>query len=294
MTGSTSDSPTSSATYVGTVSGSGGSSTCTTQVLVGSGFSAACADTVVILAGQGNTSQKPDEKNAVDRLLTLYSNVTPHPSTSIGTYAGLDGSSALIPGPSSSYPNGQLAADYTNLRSLNTLILNTNIPSGTNISAGINAAVAELNSSRHDPSHQKVLILTSPAGAHTSDTQAAVLAAATAKNGGVIIFTLNFGTGAANDTWAQIASDSTNEAGTSNQSPAVDPENSDGDKFFVVPTNDSTGTAITGLFDAIAKAVCPAVAPPQGGGGGGSSGSSSGSSGISVDSWGECSTLGSC
>src|SRR3989344_689101 len=127
--GSVKDYPSSSATYRGTVSGPGGETFCLTQVFVGGGYSAACADTVVMLSGQIETGDRDDEKSAVESLLIAYNRVTPNPLTSIGTYPGLNGSAALIPGPTDPYPNGQLTdtEDYPTLYALNNLIASTNI-----------------------------------------------------------------------------------------------------------------------------------------------------------------------
>ena len=251
-----------------------------------------------MLSGQIETGDRDDEKSAVESLLIAYNRVTPNPLTSIGTYPGLNGSAALIPGPTDPYPNGQLTdtEDYPTLYALNNLIASTNInanppASNVDISEGINKAAEELRSIRHDPSHQKVLVLVSPTGLHNPEAQAAVLAADAAKNDGVHIFTLNFGTGAGNDIWSQIASNSTNNAGTSKKDLDVSCdgcENKDDDSFFIIPSDNVS--AMSDLFAKIAQTVCPGSAPPDAGGGGTPPPTSSGSSGTYIESWGECPT----
>jgi predicted GIY-YIG superfamily endonuclease len=141
---------------------------------------------------------------------------------------------------------------------VDTIVSTINSSGGTDISAGIVAGSAELNSIRHQAGHAQVLILVSPSGNHSSDLVAAFPAADNAKSSGIQIFTINFGVGSANDDWAAIATDSDNDVGNGHDQAAADIENTDDDYFFISPTSD----AMKDIFEAIGKKVCPALTPP--------------------------------
>jgi hypothetical protein len=79
-----------------------------------------------------------------------------------------------------------------------------------------------------------------------------------AKASGIEIFAIDFGAGGTRDAWAALATNSVNNAGTSNNQADIDAENADGDHFFIPLIASDMKT----LFETIAEIVCPGVVPP--------------------------------
>ncbi len=123
-------------------------------------------------------------------------------------------------------------------RAIDTMMKTSSSGAGSHISSDITAGNTELNSSRHNPSQQKVLIVISD-GVPT-DTQASVTTAAnTAKNSGTKLFTIHFGDPAGATFLASLSSGS----GYS----------------FDAPTSADMAT----IFQDIGKLVCPAIGVVQ-------------------------------
>ncbi len=124
-----------------------------------------CADTVMILDRTGSMSSTDlgNERTAGNALTDLYASVLP-PATlprlgvgSIGAYPN-----ASLPGGSAGIPLlGQLSTAYANIKSAIASITGSNSSVGSDLSAGINTANTELNSTRHVAGNEKVLILVS-------------------------------------------------------------------------------------------------------------------------------------
>jgi hypothetical protein len=152
-----------SETFVGTVTNSVGSAQCTTP----SGFivpsiivqpPATCADTVMIFdrTGSQTGTDLSNEKNAANTLLSLYQGATPPGQVAIGSFGGLDGSSASIP------TNGHLSKNWSNLTNAINSITGSNSSVGSNLSSAITVADTELASTTlHDSTKAKVLVFVS-------------------------------------------------------------------------------------------------------------------------------------
>ncbi len=239
-----------------------------------------CADTVVMLSGGMSSGDLANEGTAARALVSLYSNVTPHPLVAVGSYGGLDGSNAQVP------TSGQLTSSYgsnagagTGLYGLiNQIVTTINSSGGTNLSAAITAAHNEINSIRHVAGHAKVIVFVSdgkpnlPSG-NADRTGLSLAAADTAKLAADQIFSIHYGTSSGRDLVAQLATGTTansghqpgshNDVTSANSSSQINAENADGDNFFIAPTS----ADMTNIFQTIGRAVCPAVdvtppAPP--------------------------------
>jgi hypothetical protein len=136
-----------------------------------------CADTVMMLDRSGSmfpsyggsSSDIPNEKAAAKSLVSLYSTVTPIPKIGVGRFGDVaSGISAEI--------IAQLTNVYTSLASIIDNGLPENPLSYTNLKAAITVGSDELNSSRHSPGKEKVLIIVSdgdpnrPTGSTNYDT----------------------------------------------------------------------------------------------------------------------------
>lgn len=129
-----------------------------------------CADTVMILDRTGSMSSGDltNEGNAAKALTDLYAGVLPPatpPQLGVGSIGGLYRIAGVW--PAASIPNdtdpyhGWLTTSYNALKSTITQITSSNSSVGSDLSAGITVAAAELNSSRHIAGKEKVLILVS-------------------------------------------------------------------------------------------------------------------------------------
>ncbi len=138
----------------------------------------ACAETVSIIdrTGSMSSSDMLNERAAVISLANLYSAVTPLPKMGVGSIGGLYGSTPAEV-PDNTHPVvGWLTTTYSTITNAITQMTSSNSSVGSDLSAGITVANAELNSVRHVPGKQKVLILVSdgdpnqPSGSSNYDT----------------------------------------------------------------------------------------------------------------------------
>lgn len=117
-----------------------------------------CAETAMMLDRSGSMFTDPawipDEKTAAKSLIDLYSGVTPNPKMAVGRFGDIaTGVSAEI--------FSQLSTAYAAMKSAIDSGLPQNPLSYTNIADAISKGNDELNSVRHDPTKQKVLIIVS-------------------------------------------------------------------------------------------------------------------------------------
>jgi hypothetical protein len=124
--------------------------------------SPACADSVMILdrTGSMSSSDLSGERTAADALVNLYSGVSSAPKIGIGSIGAYPNAS-LPAGAANVSTNGQLSSLYNTITSTINSVTGSNSSVGSDLSAGINAASAELNSSRHSAGKSQVLILVS-------------------------------------------------------------------------------------------------------------------------------------
>ncbi len=266
--------PSQSATYTATITGPGGSTQCVSPQQVTVNTSVSCAETVVILTGGMSSNDRTNEGAAAKTLLNLYAPVIPTPHVGVGSFGGLDGSAAQVP------TGGQLTGTYGSAGAgtglygvINQIVSTVNSSGGTNVSAGINVAKTELDGPRHQPGFQRVLIFVSdgkpidPGSANQAEA-AALASSDAAKQDGINVFSVHFGSNSGRDLVAELAggayqytghqSGSNNEAGNSNNQSVIDLENSDDDNFFIAPTSADMAT----IFSTIGKKVCPTAIPP--------------------------------
>lgn len=145
-------------TYTGTVINAGGQSTCNIVVTVTPPPPApACSDTVMVFDRSGSMSgtDLSNERNAGNALTNLYATVSSLPKIGVGSFGGLDGSSASIPS------NGLLTSSYSTILSAISTITGSNSSVGSNLGEAINVGAAELASVRHTAGKQKVFIFVS-------------------------------------------------------------------------------------------------------------------------------------
>ena len=152
--------------YEATVTNAGGTNTCAIEVTVTPPPPApACADTMMMLDRSysmfgypdypsGYTQWVPNEKNAAKVLVDLYDSVSSNPRVGFGRIAdtGTGRGADLVTMLTNSYAALKSAIDNGM----------PELPIGyTNLGAAINVAHTELESVRHDPDKQKVLIFVS-------------------------------------------------------------------------------------------------------------------------------------
>lgn len=150
--------PSVSSTYTGTVSGPGGTSACNpASVSLVVQPAPNCADTFLVLDRTGSMSSTDlsGERTGANGLLNLYGGVSPKPQSGVGSFGGLDGSSASVP------TNGQLSVNYTNLTNTVNSITGSNSSVGSNLGDALLVASNELNGPRHRAGYGKVLIMQS-------------------------------------------------------------------------------------------------------------------------------------
>ena len=281
------DSPLVSATYTATITGPGGSTQCQSpqQILVESVPS--CADTLMMLDRTGSMSNDScpgcliDERDAAFGLLDLYKDILPEPPQMAVGHFGISQFNHY--GQVLNY--GQLTIDYgTNdgeadgdLYHAVEVATTLPLPWGTftNLDSAIDVGNSELNSERHIPGREKVLILISDGHPNrpcpectpfedpednTYAKEQATQAANDAKATGTIIFTIHFGYegpgNADQDFLASLATDSPEN----DVNPSI--ENNDEDHFFIAPTS----ADMPAVFDAVGKLACPAAEAPESGG----------------------------
>ncbi len=145
-----------------------------------------CADTVMVLdrTGSMSSSDLTGERTAATSLVNLYSTVTPLPQIGVGSFGGLtSGSPASIPTNPPNSVSGFLTTIYSAITNAIITITNSNSSVGSDLSAAITVASAELNSPRHivnppppNVEKKKVMILVSdgvpnqPSGSAAYDT----------------------------------------------------------------------------------------------------------------------------
>lgn len=240
--------------------------------------SPSCAEIVSIIDRTGSmlAPDLANERAAIISLIDLYSEVSPLPKIGVGSIGGLYGGTAAQVPNATNPVVGELTTVYGRIVSAVTAMTSSNSRVGTDLVAGITVGNAELNSARHVPGKEKVLILVSD-GDPTRPTMgsgsvvealnaaASLNAADAAKRSGTNIFTIHFGTDpsgyAGTELLANLASGSVPVAGhengsVSNGSAAA--ENADNDNFFVAPTS----ADMLQIFNAIGGRVCPALAEP--------------------------------
>lgn len=140
-----------------------------------------CADTVMILDRTGSMSNTDlsNERSAANALVNLYASVLPPatpPQIGVGSIGGLYGNTqAQVPG-SGNPVVGWLTTTYSTITNAVNQMTNSNSSVGSDLSAGITVASDELNSVRHIPGKQKVIIIVSdgdpnePSGTTNYDT----------------------------------------------------------------------------------------------------------------------------
>lgn len=155
-------------------------------------------------------------------------------------------------------------------------ITGSNSGVGTNLSEAINVANDELNSPRHQPDKEKVLILISDGdpnepGSGDASREAALDSADSAKLNDIKIFTIHFGTDPSGfpgqELLASLSSGNVavpshsghsgfnHELGSADDQSSAAAENADGDNFYISPTS----ADMEGIFEDIGRVVCPAV-----------------------------------
>jgi hypothetical protein len=123
-----------------------------------------CADTVMMLDRTGSMSSTDlsNERIAAQALVSLYAGVLPPatpPRLGVGSFGAYP--NASLPSGAASVPaNGVLTTAYNTLTTLIGQMLGSNSSVGTDLSAAINAGVAELNA-HGQPDKEKVLVIVS-------------------------------------------------------------------------------------------------------------------------------------
>ena len=121
-----------------------------------------CADTIIMLDRTGGSaSVLPDESTAASTLVSIYSLVAkplPLPYLGVGSFGGLDGSTASVPNNSPTGIFGILTTTYSNLITAINKMMGSTSNVGSDLSSGISVGNAALNNSKNP---QKVLIFVS-------------------------------------------------------------------------------------------------------------------------------------
>jgi hypothetical protein len=121
----------------------------------------ACADTVMMLDRTGSMSDDlGNERNAANALVSLYSGALGSPKIGIGSFGAYP--NASLPGGAASVPtSGQLTSSYAALTTLIGQMTGNTSSVGSNLGRAIEVGENELDSVRHDPNKEQVLIFVS-------------------------------------------------------------------------------------------------------------------------------------